>query len=57
MRAVLVMMWDGERSDVGRPDDTPDGKLGAELIAALVQFIAEQRGGQWCVDKTGGDGG
>ena len=27
---------DGERSHVGWPDDPPDGKSGAELIAARV---------------------
>ncbi len=33
----------GERGDVGRPDDAPDGKRGAKLIAAVFEFIAEQR--------------
>ena len=32
----------GERGDVGRPDDAPDGKRGAKLIAAVFEFIAEQ---------------
>ena len=31
---------DGERSDVGWTDDPPDGKSGAELIAARVDIIA-----------------
>ena len=31
---------DGERSHVGWPDDPPDGKSGAELIAARVDIIA-----------------
>src|SRR5206468_6499268 len=33
----------------------PDGKRGAELVAALVEVVAEQRGGQRCVDEAGGD--
>ena len=31
-----------ERSDVGRSDDAPDGKRGAKLIAAVLEFIAEE---------------
>ena len=34
---------DGERSHVGWTDDPPDGKSGAELIAAGVEIIAEER--------------
>jgi hypothetical protein len=33
----------GERGDVGRFDDAPDGKRGAKLIAAVFEFIAEER--------------
>ncbi len=33
----------GERGDVGRSDDAPDGKRGAKLIAAAFEFIAEER--------------
>ena len=33
----------GERGDVGRPDDAPDGKRGAKLIAAVFEFFAEAR--------------
>ena len=38
----------GERGDVGRFDDAPDGKRGAELIAAVVELIAEERCRQRC---------
>ena len=44
-----------ERGDVGRFDDTPDGKRGAKLIAAVFEFIAEERCRQRCVDEAGGD--
>jgi hypothetical protein len=33
----------GERGDVGRSDDAPDGKRGAKLIAAVFEFVAEER--------------
>jgi len=33
----------GERCDVGRSDDAADGKRGAKLIAAVFEFIAEER--------------
>src|SRR5437762_14331329 len=46
----------GERCDVGRSDDAPDGKRGAKLIAAVVEFIAEERFRIRCVDEAGGDG-
>ena len=46
---------DGERGHVGRSDDTPDGKSGAELIAARVEMIAEERRRQRRVDEAGGD--
>src|SRR5207244_3489241 len=45
----------GERCDVGRSDDAPDGKRGAKLIAAVFEFIAEERCRQRCVDEAGGD--
>ena len=45
----------GECGDVGRSDDAPDGKRGAKLIAAVFEFIAEQRCRQRCVDEAGGD--
>ncbi len=45
----------GERGDVVRSDDAPDGKRGAKLIATLFEFIAEQRCRQRCVDEAGGD--
>ena len=44
----------GERSHVGWPDDPPDGKSGAELIAAGVEIIAEERCRQRRVDETRG---
>ena len=46
---------DGERGDVGRSDDAPDGKRGAQLIAAVFELIAEQRCRQRRVDEAGGD--
>src|SRR3989442_16030564 len=45
----------GERGDVGRSDDAPDGKRGTKLIAAVFQLIAEERCRQRCVDEAGGD--
>jgi hypothetical protein len=45
----------GECGDVGRSDDTADGKRGAELMAAVLQLIAEERCRQGCVDEAGGD--
>src|ERR1017187_6898186 len=45
----------GERGDVGRSDDAPDGKRGAKLLAAVFEFIAEERCRQRCVDEAGGD--
>ena len=44
-----------ERGDVGRSDDAPDGKRGAKLIAAIFEFIAEERCGQRRVDEPGRD--
>jgi len=35
----------GQRGDVGRPDDPPDRQRGAQLIAALIEIIAQQRRG------------
>jgi hypothetical protein len=49
------MMCHGERGDVGRYDDAPDEKHGAKLIAAVFEFIAEERCRQRCVDEAGGD--
>ena len=43
---------DGRRGDVGRPDDAADRQRGAELLAALVDLIAEQRGRRRRVDKA-----
>ena len=34
----------GERGDVGRPDNAPDGERVAELIAAVAEVIAEEAG-------------
>jgi len=45
----------GERGDVGRPDHAPDGQRRAELIAAVVEVIAEQPRRQGRVDEPGGD--
>jgi len=32
----------GERGDVGRSNNAPDGKCGSKLIAAVFEFIAEE---------------
>src|SRR5262245_2282022 len=45
----------GERGDVGRSNDAPDGKRGAKLIAAVFEFIAEKLCRQRCLDKASGD--
>ena len=45
MSAVLVMTR-GKRGDVGRSDPAPDGQRNTELLAALVQVIAEQTPGE-----------
>src|SRR3989475_1363240 len=45
----------GERGDVGRSDDAPDGERGAKLIAAIFEFIAEERCRQRCIDEACGD--
>src|SRR5262244_3735133 len=42
----------GERGDVGGSYETPDGKRGAKLIAAVFEFIAEERRRQRCVDEA-----
>ena len=43
---------DGERSHVGWTDDPPDGKSRAELIAAGVEIIVEERRRQRRVDEN-----
>jgi len=45
----------GKRSDVGRFDNAPDGKRGAQLIAAVFELIAQDRRRQRRVDEAGGD--
>src|SRR5208282_1609947 len=45
----------GERGDVGGFDHAPDGQRRAELVAALVEVVAEQRRGKRRVDEAGGD--
>ena len=45
----------GERAYVGRANDAPDRQRIAELLAAGIKLIAEQRCRQWCVDKPSGD--
>ena len=45
----------GERGDVGRPDDAPNGERGAELMAPLLKVIAEERRRQGCIDEAGRD--
>ena len=46
---------DGERGDVGRPNHAPDGQRGAELVAALVEVVAQQRCRQGRIDEAGRD--
>ena len=46
---------DGERGDVRRADDAPDRERRAELLAARVELVAEERGRQRRVDEPGGD--
>jgi len=46
---------DGERGDIGWSDHAPDGKGRSELIAAVLELIAEERCRQRCVDEAGGD--
>jgi len=41
----------GERRYVGRANDAPDRQRSAELLAARIKLIAEQRCRQGCVDK------
>ena len=43
---------DGERGDVGRPDDAPDRERRAELLAPGVEPVAEQRRRQRGVDEA-----
>ncbi len=40
---------------VSRLDDPPDGEGGAELGAAIVEVIAQERCGQSSIDEAGGD--
>jgi hypothetical protein len=44
---------DREGGDVGGFDDSPDRQRRAELLAASVELIAEQRSRQLCVDEAG----
>ena len=45
----------GERGNIGWPDDAPYRECGAKLIAAVLEFIAEERRRQRRVDEAGGD--
>ena len=45
----------GERGDVVRPDDAPDRQRRAQLLAARLEPVAEQRRRQRRVDEPGGD--
>src|SRR5262249_8684772 len=45
----------GQRSDVGRSNDAPDWKRGAELVATAFELVAEKRCRQGRVDEAGGD--
>jgi hypothetical protein len=44
-----------ERGDIGRSDDAPDGKRGAELFAAVFELVAEERCRERRVDEAGRD--
>src|SRR5215831_6726999 len=46
---------DGQCGDVGRADDAPDRQRLAELLAAFLQLIAEDRRRQRRVDEPGRD--
>ena len=50
--AVLVMRWDGRCGDVGGAGDAAHRQRGAELLAALADLIAGQRGRRRRVDKA-----
>jgi hypothetical protein len=45
----------GERGDVRRGDNAPDGERGLELSPARFEMIAQQRGRQRRVDEASGD--
>src|SRR5207245_10714481 len=45
----------GELGDVVRADYPPDGQRGAELLAARLQVVTEQRGRQRGGGEPGGD--
>jgi len=45
----------GERGDVRRSDDPPDGKGGTKLFSTAFEFVAEERGRQRRVDESGSD--
>ena len=42
----------GQRGDISRPDDAPDGQRRAELAPPLFEVIAEQRFRQRRIDET-----
>jgi hypothetical protein len=44
-----------QRRDVRRADHAPDGQRRAELVAAVLEVGAEERGRQRGVDEAGGD--
>src|SRR6185312_5604066 len=46
---------EGQRGDILRSDDAPDRERRAQLVAALVEVVAEEPGGQGGVDESGGD--
>ena len=45
----------GERGDVGWPYDAPDRQSRAQLLAALVEFAAEDRGRERGIHEAGRD--
>jgi len=49
------MMWDGQRGDVGGTDDAADRERPAQLVAARLELVSEQRRRQRGVDEAGRD--
>src|SRR6266516_7618651 len=45
----------GQRGDVSRPDDAPVGQRRAELVASLVEVVAEEGCREGSVDESCGD--
>jgi hypothetical protein len=46
--SAVLLITCTERGNVGLADDTLDRKRGAQLVAALIEFVAEERCRQGC---------